>query len=316
MNRSIITIITALALSSFIACATSHQRPIPVIPPSVAEVDIRYNQAAMARLPNEIKYLISESYKDVQAGLVDQGTKTSLQAIVDKFNNKSAGTGWRLRQISKEEYGWLPARCKCACYYLMLINESDATNRWQVTAPGGCGGLGFSPWRFKHENYTEITPINAFPPLKVDLSLTLEEMIADGQLDAIERPRYIKLTDIPFPVEKKLRKVIPRLVSFGHKISSFYAEKELELYGLRFASLAETLAFAAANRETYAKWKIVSLGWGYEEIWESENSKHANRFFLSLTLSEWRTFSFTEQEPSKWDENVYFLAIEKKEDKQ
>ena len=94
-------------------------------------------------------------------------------------------------------------------------------------------------------------------PIEVDYSLTLEQMIAEGEYDWVNSD----ITSTRFPIVGTGKVGLEgQLEHYGRNMSSDAVLADLDQKGLRPATIAEILAFGAKYPELQRQFPIVALG--------------------------------------------------------
>ncbi len=299
--------LSLLIISWFLAACTAARPTIKPWHESQADTQRSWRAQMFDALPEEVKQRVNAANAATEP---DQDENLRLQAIARHFNANGGGD-WELRTLTDVEDDNTPMRCKCKCSYMLLSRKADPINRWQVTLGCSQGSrISFDPWRFMPAGYREIKPGDTFD-VKFDLGLTLREMLALAELDNVTVfPWGVRGTvdEIQFPMIDGYRNVTFQIIKFDQPMTSEGVSYELAKRGLQPALLGEILSFAEASKGMFAKGPIVTIGWHYAI---KTYSGRETIYFASLSLDEWRSFSFSEKEPEKWDSNTYFLAVKK-----
>ncbi|MFA5163525.1 MAG: hypothetical protein WC441_03275 [Patescibacteria group bacterium] len=138
--------------------------------------------------------------------------------------------------------------------------------------------------------------------LKIDYSLTLEQMIAAGRYDWNNGD--VNARNFPLPVELSGQslQVQAKLFHFGHSISSQKAIEEMDKQGYRPATLVELLALGASYPDLQRKFPIIALG----SIWQNANG---NRDAPFLDVDDNRRELNLNWFDNDWVGRCRFLAV-------
>ena len=138
-------------------------------------------------------------------------------------------------------------------------------------------------------------------PISVDYGQTLASMIASCKLDWVNSG--ITQKNFPFTGNGKIE-LLPELVHFGKGISSDNALKEIDLRGLRPATLPELLAFGTKYPEKQREFPVVALG----SVWTSSGG---NRYVPDLYENDSKRRLSLGWCGGDWDDNCRFLSVRK-----
>lgn len=161
------------------------------------------------------------------------------------------------------------------------------------------------------------TTVTVYPPVTVDYSRNLGEMIAAGKYSTVST--IIDSAHFPLPTEVKgKRDVIPKVVYFGEEMMADDVLNELDRLGLQPAKIEVLLAFGEKYAEEYTEYPLVALGslgfypYGGGSVpvilWDvtAPNASAAHGATIPRTLGP---YPFAFERP--WPKYARFLAVDK-----
>jgi hypothetical protein len=139
--------------------------------------------------------------------------------------------------------------------------------------------------------------------LVVDYGKSLGEMIVAGQFDWVNDD----ITAEHFPItEKGTVEVDLQYVHLGRTATTAEVLAEMEKLGLRPATIAELVAFAAKNPEEQRKYWIVALGSSWVD-----GGGHRKVPILDGSDSERHLYLYWDGPQNEWNDDNRFLAARK-----